>query len=225
MKILIIEDEKHLLESIAAYFENENFVCELAVDLEAAREKIALYDYDCIVLDISLPDGNGLALLKILKQQNKRDGVVILSAKDSLDDKITGLELGADDYLTKPFHLSELNARIKAVIRRKHYEGFNELEINGLQLDLKFKSLYFMDKLIPLSQKEFDLLSYLIANKNRVISKQSIAEHLMGDSADHLDSFDLVYSHVKNVKKKLREAGCSNTIQSLYGIGYKFESK
>jgi len=184
--------------------------------------KIEMFQYDCIVLDIMLPDGNGLAILEELKKQNKQDGVIIVSAKNALEDKIEGLQLGADDYLTKPFHLSELMARIYSIIRRKQFNNSNIIIQNELQINLLAKTVMINDKNINLTKKEFDLLLYFIGNKNKVISKSTLAEHLSGDLADMLDSHDFVYAHVKNLKKKLYDAGCEHYLKTVYGTGYKW---
>ena len=222
MKILIIEDETELTRSIAEYLSEESYLCEFASSFSEALHKIEMYQYDCILLDIMLPDGNGLKILEALKSQNKQDGVIIISAKNALDDKITGLQLGADDYLTKPFHLSELMARIYSVIRRKQFSNSNIVKQNELQIDLLSKSVSINDQIISLTKKEFDLLIYFIGNKNKVISKSTSAEHLSGDFADMLDNHDFVYAHVKNLKKKLYEAGCDHYLKTVYGTGYKW---
>jgi len=224
MKILIIEDETELAKSISEYLSGENYICEFAPDFGKAMEKIKDFQYDCILLDIGLPDGNGLAVLEELKNTNKQDGVIIISAKNALDDKIKGLQLGADDYLTKPFHLSELMARIYSIIRRKQFSNSNVIRQNELQIDLLAKSVTINDKTIVLTKKEFDLLIYFVGNKNKVISKSTLAEHLSGDFADMLDNHDFVYAHVKNLKKKLYEAGCDHYLKTVYGTGYKWEN-
>lgn len=223
MKLLLIEDERELSASILAYLKAENYLCELAPDYKKAMEKIESFDYDCILLDISLPDGNGLSVLKELKANKKNDPVIIISAKNSIDDRITGLNLGADDYLPKPFHLSELSARIAAVIRRKQFNGNKILEFNEITLETLAKVVKINDQKIELTRMEYNLLLYLISNKNRVISKNAIAEHLCGDEAGIFDDFDFIYAHIKNLKKKMAQAGCSDYIKSIYGMGYKFE--
>lgn len=197
-------------------------MCEFATTFTQAMNKIEMFQYDCIVLDIMLPDGNGLAILEELKKQNKQDGVIIVSAKNALEDKIEGLQLGADDYLTKPFHLSELMARIYSIIRRKQFNNSNIIIQNELQINLLAKTVMINDKNINLTKKEFDLLLYFIGNKNKVISKSTLAEHLSGDLADMLDSHDFVYAHVKNLKKKLYDAGCEHYLKTVYGTGYKW---
>jgi DNA-binding response OmpR family regulator len=225
MKILIIEDETELAKSIAEYLSEENYLCEFASTFAEAIHKIEMFQYDCILLDIMLPDGNGLKILEELKSQNKQDGVIIISAKNALDDKIKGLQLGADDYLTKPFHLSELMARIYSIIRRKQFNNSNVVRQNELQIDLLSKSVSINDEIISLTKKEFDLLIYFIGNKNKVISKSTLAEHLSGDFADMLDNHDFVYAHVKNLKKKLYDAGCDHYLKTVYGTGYKWISE
>lgn len=222
MKILIIEDETELSKSIAEYLSGESYLCEFATTFQEAMNKIEMFQYDCIVLDIMLPDGNGLTILEELKKQNKQDGVIIVSAKNALEDKIEGLQLGADDYLTKPFHLSELMARIYSIIRRKQFNNSNIIIQNELQIDLLAKTIMINNQNIDLTKKEFDLLLYFIGNKNKVISKSTLAEHLSGDLADMLDSHDFVYAHVKNLKKKLYDAGCEHYLKTVYGTGYKW---
>lgn len=224
MKILIIEDETELAKSIAEYLSEENYLCEFAETFTEAIYKIENFQYDCIILDIMLPDGNGLKILEELKKQDKQDGVIIVSAKNALDDRIRGLQLGADDYLTKPFHLSELTARIYSIIRRKQFNNSNIVKHNELQIDLLAKTAVVNNKVLALTKKEFDLLIYFIGNKNKVISKSILAEHLSGDFADMLDNHDFVYAHVKNLKKKLMEAGCESYLKTVYGTGYKWEN-
>jgi DNA-binding response OmpR family regulator len=222
MKILIIEDEKALSDSICLYLNNESFVCECAYDFDTAMEKIALYDYTCIILDITLPGGNGLAILQELKANHKQDGVLIISARNSLDDKVHGLKMGADDYLTKPFHLPELGARVAAIIRRKSFNGNNTIRFGELLLDLQGKSVSVQEKNVELTRKEYELLLYFVSNKNKVVSKGAIAEHLWGDNMDATDNYDFLYTHIKNLRKKLVQAGCPDYIQAVYGMGYKF---
>ncbi|MBO9635145.1 MAG: response regulator transcription factor, partial [Chitinophagaceae bacterium] len=216
MKILIIEDESDLAKSIGAYLADENYLCEYASGFKEAMDKTEVYDYDCILLDLMLPGGDGLKILEELKANNKQDGVIIISAKDSLEDKIRGLQIGADDYLTKPFHLPELAARIYSVIRRKQFGNNNVVEQNELKIDIPAKTVTIHNKQVNLTRKEFDLLLYFISNKNKVISKSALAEHLSGDIADMFDNYDFVYVHIKNLKKKLAEAGGGNYLKTLY---------
>ncbi|MEP6616218.1 MAG: response regulator transcription factor [Ginsengibacter sp.] len=220
MKILIIEDEKELSDSIASYLKSENYICEFAGSFHKALEKIELYDYDCILLDITIPGGSGLKLLEELKSNNKLDGVLIISAKNSLEDKVTGLTMGADDYLSKPFHLSELSARIAAIIRRKNFHGNDILKFHSIQIDTRAKYVTVKNRQLELTRKEYELLLYFISNKKRVISKNAIAEHLWGDGME--GSNDFIYTHIKNLRKKLIDAGSPDHIRSVYGMGYKF---
>jgi DNA-binding response OmpR family regulator len=222
MKILIVEDEKKLADNIGAYLSNEQFTCEVAYDFHEAIEKIHVYDYACIILDITLPHGSGLEVLKELKKAKKPEGILIISAKNSLDDKVMGLTLGADDYLTKPFHLPELVARVSSIIRRKSFDGSNQIELDHLTLDLTNRMLRSEKDIIPLTRKEYDLLLYFLSNKNRVVTKESIVEHLWGDDIDMADSYDFIYSHIKNLRKKLMHAGCPDYIKAVYGMGYRF---
>ncbi|HAK77486.1 MAG TPA: DNA-binding response regulator [Runella sp.] len=225
MKILIIEDEPELAKSIADYLSGESYLCEFATSFDEAFEKVTTYEYNCILLDLMLPGGDGMNILEELKKQNKQDGVIIISAKNALDDKIKGLHLGADDYLAKPFHLSELAARIYSVIRRRQFANANIIQHNELQIDLLAKTVLIHNNPVLLTKKEFDLLLFFMGNRNRVISKNALAEHLSGDLADMLDNHDFVYAHIKNLKKKLTEAGCDNYLKTVYGTGYKWENE
>lgn len=222
MRILLIEDEKELSKSMTTYLQRESYTCDVAYTFKEGMDKTERFDYDCILLDISLPDGNGMQLLKAFKEDHKTDGVIIISAKNSIDDKIAGLNSGADDYLSKPFHLSELSARIAAVIRRKRFQGDSILVLNELTIDLPAKTVSVNGQPVDLTRKEYDLLLYLVSNKNKVISKNAIAENISGDGADLYDSFDFIYAHMKNLKKKLTRMGCADYIKSIYGMGYKF---
>ncbi len=222
MKILIIEDEKSLSNSIAGYLSDSQYTCEVAYDYKKALEKALDYDYDCILLDISLPDGNGLNLLRILKDCEKMDGVIIVSAKNSIEDKIKGLEIGADDFLTKPFHLAELKARVDAVVRRKFFDGKNTLQFEEIILDLPSRTAKANNTILDLTPKEYELLAYFISNKNKVISKSGLVEHLWGDDMDMADNYDFLYTHIKNLRKKLTAADAGDYIKSIYGMGYRF---
>jgi DNA-binding response OmpR family regulator len=222
MKILIVEDELELLESICTFLTSEDYACEKASDYSSAHEKISLYDYACIVLDINLPGGSGLQLLNELHSQNKLDGVIMISARNSLDDKVYALKAGADDYLTKPFHLPELAARIESIIRRKFFDGKIILQFGALSIDLHQKTVKVNDTFVELTKKEYQLLLYFISNKNRVITKTAIAVHLWGDSMDAAGNYDFIYTHIKNLRRKLVQAGSADYIRSIYGMGYKF---
>ncbi|MBL7833142.1 MAG: response regulator transcription factor [Cyclobacteriaceae bacterium] len=222
MKILIIEDERELVKSMAQYLRQESYVCEVAYTAGEADEKILLFEYDCILLDINLPDGNGLKILETLKAKQKTDGVIIITARNSVEDKVVGLNLGADDYLAKPFFLPELAARVSAVIRRRHFNGSNRITFHEIAVDLLGKTLHVNEQPVELTRKEYDLLVFLLANRNRVVSKNAIAEHLSGDDAELLDKFDFIYTHMKNLKRKLADAGSGDYIKTVYGLGYKF---
>ena len=223
MKLLLIEDEQELANSIQTYLTGNSFVCEWANNAKTAIDKISTYDYDCILLDLMLPDGNGFEILKELKRQNKTEGVIIISAKETLETRIEGFNLGADDYLTKPFHLSELLVRIQALIRRKNFKGSNIITFNEIEINILSKTVSINNTPKDFTKKEIDLLLYLVGNKNKVLSKSAIAEHLSGDMADMLDNYDFVYAHIKNLKKKLNEAGSGDYIKTVYGLGYKWQ--
>jgi DNA-binding response OmpR family regulator len=222
MKILLIEDEKELSFSISEYLQKENYLCESVLNYETAIEKINLYHYDCIIVDINLPDGSGLNLIRALKENKSETGIIIISAKNSLDDKITGLEIGADDYLTKPFHLPELNARIKSIIRRRSFGGVNEIVFNEIRILPDQMEVNVNGSTLTLTKKEYDLLVFFLSNRDRVLNREAIAEHLWGDEMDMADSFDFIYTHIKNLRKKIIEKGGEDYIKTIYGMGYKF---
>lgn len=223
MKLLIVEDEKALSDAIVEYLTSEGYGCETALNFWAADEKVALYDYDCVLVDISLPDGSGFEVIKELKKRKSEAGIIIISAKNSLDDKITGLEIGADDYMTKPFHLSELNARIKSIIRRRNFNGQTTITANEIVIIPDEALVKVNNYPIELTKKEYDLLLFLLSNKNRVLTKESIAEHLWGDDMDTADSFDFIYTHIKNLRRKITEKGGKDYLKTIYGMGYKFQ--
>ncbi|TWI95590.1 DNA-binding response OmpR family regulator [Mucilaginibacter frigoritolerans] len=222
MKLLIIEDEQSLRENITTYFNEDGNVYENCGDLCSAMDKLALYDYDCILLDIGLPDGEDFTILNYLKAKMKSESVIIISARNSLDDKLKGLNIGADDYLTKPFHLAELKARVVAVFRRKTGSNKGILVFNEIAIDLQGRTAAVNDIPIILTRKEYEMLLYFIANKGKVISKAALAEHLWGDEMDMHSHFDFIYTHIKNLRKKIMEADGKDYLQSVYGIGYKF---
>lgn len=221
MKILIVEDEPEMKGLIKQFLEDENYVVEEAGDFKSGMDKIISYDYDCILLDIMLPDGNGLKLLQELKNHNKADSVIIISAKNSLDDKVKGLDLGADDYLTKPFHIAELNARIKSVIRRKSSNGQKLLDLENVKINIEERLVLVDNLAVELNRKEFDILIFLVMNKNRIASKSAIAENIWGDNIDQVNDFDFIYSQIKNLRKKLRVHNANIDIITVYGMGYK----
>lgn len=222
MKVLIVEDEPSLRGSIFTYLQREDNVCEIAQNYATAHQKINVYEYDCILVDITLPDGNGLKLIDTLKKNHSEAGIIIISAKDSLDDRVKGLDLGADDYLTKPFHLSELNARLKALARRKRYNGDHQLQVGNLTIYPDKKEVYAHGRQIELTYKEYKILDYFVTNVNRVLTKEAIAEHVWGDHYDMVDSFDFIYVHIRNLRKKLGEEMGEDPIKTIYGMGYKY---
>lgn len=224
MKILLVEDEPALRSAIVDCVQQDGYVCETAATYALAHEKIKLYQYDCVLVDLTLPDGNGLDLVRTLKADASKAGVLIISARAALDDRLAGLGLGADDYLVKPFHLSELNARLKAIIRRRQFQGQPTIAFRDLVVQLDAAQVFVHGELVTLTKKEYDLLLYLLASPNRVLTKEAIAEHLWGDDADAADSFDFVYTHLKNLRKKLQEKGADDYIQTSYGLGYRLRA-
>lgn len=224
MKILLIEDEPELRRSVKTFLYQEGYVVESAEDYRKALSKTADYDYDCVLVDITLPGGSGLDIVKQLKKNHSKAGIIIISAKNSLDDKIKGLDIGADDYLPKPFHLSELNARVKAIIRRRNFSGNTALKVKEISVYTEERKVKVHEEEVILTGKEYDLLLYFLSNQNRVLSKNSIAEHLVGDHADQADNHDFIYTHLKNLRKKLTEKGCQDYVQTVYGIGYNFKT-
>ena len=222
MKILIVEDEIELIESMATYLQNEDFICEKATNFFDAEDKLISFNYDVVILDITLPDGSGIDLLKMIKEKDSKVGVLIVSAKDSLDDKLKGLDLGADDYITKPFHLAELNSRVKSLLRRQKFDGNELISFNEIEIDPTSKEVTINNRLIELTKKEYNLLLYFIANKNKVVTKESIAEHLWGDEIEMADSYDFIYTHLGNLRKKIKKYGANDYVKTMYGLGYKF---
>jgi DNA-binding response OmpR family regulator len=222
MKLLIVEDDRSLSRSINDYLKLEGYICEVALTFDDAIQKVDVNKYDCIILDIGLPDGNGLDVIRSMKSKRLTGGILILSARSSLDDKLIGLNIGADDYLTKPFHFAELSARINSIYRRNNLLGLNELTFNEIRINTEDNQVYVNDRLLVLTKKEYDLLLFFMANRNRIITKESIVEHLWGDNVILTDSFDFVYTHVKNLRKKIVAAEGRNYIKCIYGFGYKF---
>lgn len=225
MKLLIIEDERQLSDSIVSYLSRESYLCEQTFTFDDAMMRVGVYDYDCILLDLMLPGGSGLDILRRVKQRKPETGVIIVSAKDSLDDKVEGLKIGADDYIAKPFHLPELSMRIFALLRRKNFTATNTLKSGKVTIDLLEKKAMADDTILDLTKSEYELLLFLIENRKRVISKSAIAEHLSGDMADMLDDFNFVYAHIKNLKSKLIRAGVKDSIRTYYGTGYKWNEE
>ncbi|MBS1623410.1 MAG: response regulator transcription factor [Bacteroidetes bacterium] len=225
MKILIVEDDKDLGESLLAYLRQDGYTCERAENFMIADDKLSLGLYDVVLIDITIPGGSGLDLIHTIKSHRPETGILIISAKNSLDDKLKGLDLGGDDYLTKPFHLAELNARIKALIRRRSFDGKNEIEYHEIKIDPALAAVTVNRRTVELTKKEFDLLLFFINNKNRVLTKEAIAMHLWGDSTDGDFSYDFIYTHIKNLRKKLADKGCTDYLKSIYGMGYKFSDK
>lgn len=222
MKILLVEDEKELAKSILEFIKSENYLVDMVSNFSDADEKINLNSYDCALIDLMLPDGTGLDLIKSLKKVQPKCGIIIITAKNTLDDKLTGLDIGADDYLTKPFHLAELNARIKSVIRRRNFDGNSEIILNEILIDAEKRLVKVEKAFVELTRREYDILLFFISNKERVLTKESIVEHVWGDNSSAFDNFDFVYTHIKNLRKKLIEKGAKDYIHSVYGIGYKF---
>ncbi len=222
MKILIVEDELDLLNEINSFLTKENHICETVTSFNNANEKLAIYEYDIVILDITLPGGSGLDILQKLKTISSETGVIIISAKNSLSDKLSGLDLGADDYLTKPFHLSELNARVKSIFRRRKLNGASKIIFNEIEICEKESTAFIHGKKVKLTRKEYELLLFFISNQNRLVTKESIAEHLWGDNIDISDNFDFIYTHINNLRKKITTCGGNDYLKTMYGMGYKF---
>lgn len=221
MKILLVEDERAMQEVVRRSLEKERYVVEVADSCLFAMRKVSAYTYDCILLDIMLPDGSGLQLLEHLKKMQKQEHVIILSAKDSLDDKVTGLELGADDYLPKPFHLAELHARIRSVIRRGQRGGEMNITVGNLTIDPDKHRASVGEKVLDLSRKEYDILLYFVNRRGHLVKKEVLAEAVWGDDIDQADNFDFIYAQLKNLRRKLSAAGADVEIKTVYGFGYK----
>lgn len=222
MKVLIIEDEPALQQSIQKYLEHQGYVCEAVNDFLKGMEKVRQYQYDCVIVDIGLPYGNGLDIIKELKNIESRSGIIIISAKNSLEDKLKGLELGSDDYLAKPFHLSELNARVHAIIRRRNLDGSKKISFNEIVLEPEAKRVAVENRSLDLTDKEYRLLEYFIFNKRRVLTKTAIAAHIWGDEYEQVSNYDFIYTHIKNLRKKLIDAGSEDYIKTVHGTGYCF---
>lgn len=223
MKLLLVEDEALIRDSIHEFLVKEGYICEAAANFSDASFKLDLYEYDLVLIDVTLPDGNGLNLIKQVKSGHPQTGIIVISARNSLDDKVSGLDLGADDYLTKPFHLSELNSRIKSLLRRRWFRGSDVLEIGPFLINPEKRQLHILNILIDLTRKEFDLLLFLATNPNRVLTKETIAEHLLGDNSDLMENFDFIYTHMNNLRRKLSGKGIGDPVKTIYGIGYQFD--
>ncbi|MBP3419808.1 MAG: response regulator transcription factor [Marinifilaceae bacterium] len=221
MKILVIEDDNSLREIICRALEGERYIVESASTYMQADSKIAGYTYDCILLDIMLPDGSGLKLLEHIRNLKKRENVIIISARNSIEDKVTGLDLGADDYLAKPFHISELIARVKSVLRRGRSHGEFTIELGNVTLHPDSRRVEIEGTEIKLVKKEFDILLYFMQRPSHVIDKGVLAESVWGDYADDSDNFQFVYAQIKNLRRKLEGAGATIEISAVYGFGYK----
>jgi DNA-binding response OmpR family regulator len=222
MKLLIVEDNIRLADDMIQFLVHNGFVAEHAATLREGIEKTSVYHYDMVIVDIGLPDGNGLDLVKRMKEKDMDAAVLIVTAKNAIEDKVYGLDLGADDYITKPFHKTELNARIRSILRRKKFNSSNIIKRNEIKIDILAAQAYVNDQPLLLTKKEYDLLLYFMYNQNKVLTKESIAEHLWGDEIDQADSFDFIYNHIKNLRKKIITAGAKDYIKSMYGMGYKF---
>src|SRR5690554_1065331 len=218
MKLLIVEDNTKLLESISETLEAEHFKCELAANFKEAHEKLFIYEYDIALIDINLPDGSGLELIKSLKQSRNTTGIIVVSARNSTMQKIEGLNLGADDYLTKPFDMAELVARVKALLRRRKYGGSEIISRGEIAIHTESREVFHKNRIIDLTRSEYDILLFFFSNPNRVLTRERIAEHIWGDNMDLADSFDFIYSHIKNLRKKLTTAGAADPIKAVYGI-------
>ncbi|WMN11049.1 response regulator transcription factor [Marivirga salinae] len=224
MKVLIVEDQVELAKNIEDYLIKEGFQTSIAPDFFTATDKLAAYEYDVVILDLMLPDGNGMDLLYSLRANRKSIGTLILSAKNSIDDKVRGLDAGADDYLGKPFHLLELASRLKAIYRTRKQESSNEIQLDKILIDTDKKEVKVGDELLDLTKKEYEMLLFFANNAKRVLTKQNIAEHLWGDFIDQSDSFDFVYQHIKNLRKKIQKATGTDLLETVYGVGYKLKT-
>ncbi|MCD6376787.1 MAG: response regulator transcription factor, partial [Caldisericaceae bacterium] len=220
-----VEDNQILVDELKSFFEEQSYLVEVATSFNLASQKVAVYEYDVIILDLGLPDGNGLDLIPLVRKTSTETIILILTARDAVEDKVKGLELGADDYLTKPFHKAELNARVRSQLRRKKFAGKNELTFHEIRVDLQAAQVFVKGQPLNLTRKEYDLLIYFLYNPNRLLTKESIAEHLWGDHIDQADSFDFIYNHIKNLRKKIMAAGGKNYVKAMYGMGYKFSEE
>ncbi len=223
MRVLIIEDEKNLRDDVMDYLSENGYKCDFASSVKSSMQKLNDVVYSCALIDVGLPDGSGIEVVEHIKKTYPEMGVIIVTAKNSLDDKLEGLKIGADDYLTKPFHLSELNARLHSVLRRRNFGGKNKLTFDGLEIDTTEKKVLANNTPLHLTKKEYEILVFLASNPTHLITKEALADSIWGDKAEMASSFDFVYSQIKNLKKKLNEAGLKDYIKVVYGMGYKFK--
>ncbi len=223
MKLLVVEDNLELLDIIVVTMINEKYQCERAINFKEADEKIHLYTYDILIIDINLPGGSGLDLIRYAKKMHPPTGIIVISARNSLENKIEGLDIGADDYITKPFDVAELVARVKALLRRRNFSGSETITYNEITIDTTKRKVIINKENIELTKSEFDILLFFFSNQGRVLTKETIAEHIWGDNMDLVDSFDFIYSHIKNIRKKITEKGVKIPIKAVYGMGYKLE--
>ncbi|WP_342331293.1 response regulator transcription factor [Pedobacter sp. FW305-3-2-15-E-R2A2] len=221
MKVLIVEDEKTLAHEMEAFLIKAYYLCDIAYAFNDALKKIALNTYDYILIDLSLPDGNGLDLLKQTKKDNPDTIYIIITARTNLKDRVSGLDLGADDYLAKPFYLLELQSRMQAIARRRFNISQELLAIGKFNIDLQKRLVIFEEAEIGLSRKEFDLFSYLLLHKNRVLTRAQLSEHIWGTFVN--DDYDSNYidAHIKNIRKKLNQWADTEWLETVRGVGYR----
>ena len=222
MQILIVEDEVSLMDSMVSYLEMEGFKCERAADYHTALGVLDLHDYICMLIDLNLPDGDGIDLVRLARQNHAGSGIIIISARNAIEERVKGLEVGADDYMVKPFHLSELVARVHSVARRTRMQGEEVLRFGEISVHPDERKCFVGEKPVDLTRKEMELLLYLMSNRNRVVTKESIADYLWGEYGGGYGSYDFVYTHLKNLRRKLVDSGCPDYIKNMYGVGYKF---
>ena len=224
MKILLIEDDDRTASFIIKGLKQAGYTVNHASDGEDGLHFAETQEHDLAIVDIMLPKLDGLSLISRLRQKKITTPVIVLSAKNSVDDRIKGLQSGGDDYLVKPFAFSELLARIQSLIRRKNFDGKNILNYHEIKININAKAVFIKNNAITLTAKEYELLLFFIANKNKVVTKNAIAEHLWGDDMDQSDSFDFIYTHIKNLRKKMIDKGGEDYIKTIYGIGYNFSA-
>lgn len=223
MKLLLIEDHDPLRQQLQNMLEKHEFVCEEASNFKQAIEKIALYEYDLIIVDINLPGGSGLEIIRKTKKDTPQTAIMIISARDAITQRIEGLEIGADDYISKPFDMSELLARVKSLMRRYRFDGRQALNIGNISIDTYLSVVTVDGAELDLTKTEYKLLLFFFSNPGRVLTREGMAEHVWGDHMDVADSFDFIYSHIKNLRKKLKSAGADDPIKVVYGVGYKID--